>query len=268
MAERLITLTTDFGLQDALVGIMKGVILEINPKAVIIDLCHQISPYNLEEGSFVISHAYHYFPKGSIHVVVIDPGVGSERKAILIEADQHYFVAPDNGVLSGVLDRQQPIRIYHLNQKQFFRPEISQTFHGRDIFAPVSAWLSTGLPASVFGPELHDCVKLPHSLPHHLGPGIFTFNILYIDHFGNLITNIEEAFFNQALSLAQDKRFSIEIGGQVITHLASRYGSLREGERVGVILGSSGHLEIFAPLARSDLILGLSQGGQGKITFY
>ena len=267
MSEQVISLTTDFGLQDPFVGIMKGVILQINPKACLVDICHKITAHNIQEAAFVIGNSYTFFPEQTIHLVVVDPGVGGERRPLLVKTPHYYFVAPDNGVLSYIYQEQAEVRVFHLTQKQYFRSEISSTFHGRDIFALVAAWLSTGLSPHVFGPEIKDYLKVDIPQPLSLAPNIFEFQIIHIDNFGNLITTIKKDFFEHASSQAPRKGFSLEIGSHTIQCLYTHYGSLSEVGQAGVILGSTKNLEIFANQNRADRLLQISVGAKGKITF-
>jgi S-adenosylmethionine hydrolase len=204
MREPIISLTTDFGEHDPFVGIMKGVILGINPSVQIVDLCHQVPAHRILEASFLLNSSYRYFPFGTIHVVVVDPGVGSRRRPILVQTPQFFFVAPDNGVLSYLYQEQPDLQVFHLTESRYFRPEISQTFHGRDIFAPAAAWLSTGLSPHALGPRIQDYLQLEVPEPRCLAPHVFEFQIIHIDTFGNLITNIGQDFFFSEAS--QDQR--------------------------------------------------------------
>jgi len=267
MSESIISLTTDFGLEDAFVGIMKGIILRINPEVRIVDLCHEIPAGQILEASFVAGSAYKYFPERTIHVVVVDPGVGSERRPIMVKTDRYFFIAPDNGALSSIYQDYPGAQVFHLTQRQYFRSEISRTFHGRDIFAPVAAWLSTGLAPQVFGPEIYDYLKLEIPQPRQLEPNVFEFQILHIDHFGNLITTIRESFFRQALSHASSQRFRLEIASRSINHLYSHFASLPEPDQVGALFGSTGNLEIFTYRERADQSLGVHQGDKGRLIF-
>ena len=200
---RPIVLTTDFGLSDPYVGVMKGVILGINPSAAIIDLTHQVQPQNLVHASFLLKTSHSYFPPDSIHVAVVDPGVGTFRKAILLTSPAGSFVAPDNGILSGVLeaflDRHPadggavPVpascAAYELTNPDFQLHPVSSTFHGRDIFSPAAAHLSLGAAAESFGPPLQELVWLPFPQPSVQGNQIAG-QVIYVDHFGNLVTNV------------------------------------------------------------------------------
>jgi len=183
----MIALLTDFGYKDPFVGIMKAVILSINPDALIVDLSHGISAQNIKEASFVLKESYMYFPKKTIFLIVVDPGVGSQRRPILVDAQDRYFICPDNGVVSGVLT--EGFRAFHLTKKKYFLPPIGTTFHGRDIFAPVAGWLSKGKRPSEFGKQIKDIVKIPLPEPQYRD-GSLVGEVIYIDGFGNAITNL------------------------------------------------------------------------------
>lgn len=187
----LITLTTDFGMQDGNVGVMKGVIYGINPQARMVDLSHDIAPQNIHHAAFILARHYRYFPAGTVHLVVVDPGVGSERRALIVQTAEAFFVAPDNGVLTYVVRdvRQAMEHIINISNPQFWLDHISSVFHGRDIFAPVAAHLSLGVPAADFGKEVKDLVTFP--IPQvERGKRKLKGRVAHIDRFGNLLTNI------------------------------------------------------------------------------
>ncbi|HLG30718.1 MAG TPA: SAM-dependent chlorinase/fluorinase, partial [Candidatus Brocadiales bacterium] len=186
----VITLLTDFGTKDSYVGIMKGIISGINPDANIIDLCHEIGRQDIFEGAYVLYSSYKFFPAGTIHVAVVDPGVGTKRKIICAKIRDYLFLAPDNGILSLVLTDEKPRLIIEVTNKKHFLPEISNTFHGRDIFAPVAAYLSRGINPLKLGKRLTKIkrIELPH--PDASKQGVLKGKVIYIDVFGNLITNI------------------------------------------------------------------------------
>lgn len=186
----VITLTTDFGMTDAYVGIMKGVILGINPEASIVDICHTIQPQNVTQAAFVLSTAFPYFPQGTIHLVVVDPGVGTKRRAVILITHQALFVAPDNGVLSYVIKEAEPrFEAITISNPRFWRSPVSFTFHGRDILAPVAAHLSLGVPPREFGDVIHSLSVFPRPQPYQGAEGELVGHIIHIDRFGNLITN-------------------------------------------------------------------------------
>ncbi len=228
----IITLTTDFGLSDPFVGIMKGVILGIAPDARIVDLTHDIRSYDIIEAAFLISTTYAYFPKETVHVVVVDPGVGSARRPIAVAANGHSFVGPDNGVLSAVLDSQA--EAYRITNNSLFLNLISQTFHGRDIFAPVAANLSRGTPIESVGPRILDFVKKPLPKPRPQGDKLVG-TVLRIDKYGNIITNLRREH------LSGD--FTVRVAGLPITRLCSNFSESEPGEFFA-LEGSTGYIEL------------------------
>lgn len=187
----IITLTTDFGYKDPLVGIMKGVILGINPSVVVVDITHGVTQFNVREAALSIGMSYHLFPSRTIHVVVTDPGVGSERRPILAVAEHYYFVGPDNGVFSIIYNEVERCDVLHLTADHYFLGKRSVTFHGRDIFAPVAAWLSKGVSASNFGEMVEDYVRISFPVPSMKSQTALEGEVVHIDHFGNAITNIK-----------------------------------------------------------------------------
>jgi S-adenosylmethionine hydrolase len=232
----VITLTTDFGTRDWFVGTMKGVILGINPRAAIVDLTHEISAGGIAAGAFALAAGCHYFPKGTVHVAVVDPGVGSKRGAIAVQTANHFFVGPDNGVLSWAIAREKVRSIRRLENDRFFLQPISHTFHGRDIFAPVAAHLSRGVPIHKFGPAQKDIVRLPWPKPR-VSPAGIEGEVVYIDRFGNAITNIANA------SVPARHAHEVRIGRRRMGAVRTFYQSVPAGQPV-VVRGSSGFLEI------------------------
>ena len=254
----IITLTTDFGLKDSYVGAMKGAILEINPEVKIVDISHAVTPQNVREGAYVLGSAYRYFPKGTIHLVVVDPGVGTGRRALSIRGLDHYFIGPDNGVFSYVISdaleqtRAEPPRqaisagegdlqrlprgfeAVTLTRSLYWRPQVSDTFHGRDIFAPVAAHLSLGVPLEEFGEPVSSVVAFPRPTPVRGVDGSIEGEIIHIDGYGNLITSIKA-------SDLPDHRVETEIGGNRVKGICRSY---EEGEGLLSIVGSAGYLEI------------------------
>jgi S-adenosyl-L-methionine hydrolase (adenosine-forming) len=234
----LITLTTDFGYQDSFVGIMKGVIYAINPDAHVIDLTHGVPPQNVMAGALILQHSIRYFPPGTIHVVVVDPGVGSPRRPILIEFDGSYYIGPDNGVLSVAFERKQPSSITLLSNKAFQLNPTSNTFHAREIFAPVAAHLSLGVPASEFGEKLDTFVELiiPKLARRELR---IEGEIIYIDSFGNLFTNVRE---RDLTGLPRDL-LRISLGPVEVGGFSPNYSNVSTGE-FACVFNSWGLLEI------------------------
>lgn len=248
MTTPILTLTTDFGLSDHFVGTMKGVILSICPKARIVDISHEITPFEIAEGAYMIAQSYRYFPKKSVHVVVVDPGVGTARRPVLMEAAGQYFVAPDNGLLAMVQQREAGVKFRLISNTKYFLPRISNTFHGRDIFAPVAAHLAAGVPAARMGKPIQDYFKPAFNKPHRDGKRTWMARILRIDRFGNVITNVHvDEFGDLAL-----RNFSFGFGPVQVTALAGNYAERAHGE-LFAILGSSGYYEV-----------SLSQGSAAK----
>jgi len=228
----IITLTSDFGLRDAYLGIMKGVILGIFPKAQLVDLSHNIEPQNIPEASYILLSAVKFFPPGTVHLAVVDPGVGSARRAIIVESKKQFLVGPDNGIFTDFITAES--KIYELTEQKFFLNKISQTFHGRDIFAPVSAHLAKGVSPEELGTPIQDPVLSARPQPKMI-EGKIQGEVIYIDRFGNLITNIPEAMI--------PKRPIIRIMGKEIIGLAKNYAEQAPRTLIAII-GSAGFLEI------------------------
>jgi S-adenosyl-L-methionine hydrolase (adenosine-forming) len=238
MPKPILTLTTDFGLADHYVGTMKGVVLGICPQAQIVDISHGVTPYAIPEGAYLIAQAYRYFPKKTVHVVVVDPGVGTARRAIVAEAAGQYFVAPDNGVLGMILAREKHI-VRELTNERYFRKPVSQTFHGRDVFSPAAAHLAAGVKAGSMGRRVRDHLCPDFETPQPAGAHSWTGRVLHIDHFGNIITSFRASDFP---NLARG-RFSLEVGSRPVGVLARNYAGGAPGE-LFVIAGSGGYLEV------------------------
>jgi S-adenosylmethionine hydrolase len=235
----VITLLTDFGSMDHYAGVMKGVMLGVCPDATLVDISHEITPYAIPEAAFTLSQAWPYFPRGTVHLIVVDPGVGSSRRPILVEAAAHYFVAPDNGVLTMLYDAIPVHEVREITAAGYFRHPVSRTFHGRDMFAPVAAYLATGVAPSEFGRRIEDYRRLDFARPARTGPKTWTGTILKADHFGNLITNFASETW---LRLATEP-FEMKVGGRLLSRIASSYAEIDPGE-LFVIGGSAGFLEV------------------------
>ncbi len=239
---RIVTFTTDFGLNDPFVGIMHGVVLNIHPETTLVDVCHAVASYDVFDGAWTIAQTYRFFPPRTVHVVVVDPGVGGSRRPIIVETDDYVFVAPDNGVLSLVEMREPKFTVRHVTAERYFLQPVSQTFHGRDIFSPVAGWLSKGVAPSEFGPEISDYVRLSLPIVERIGENSLRGVVLKVDKFGNLITNISEpeapALFNNT-----PPAVSILIAGETITRVCHSYAEGAEDEFFAIV-GSSGYLEI------------------------
>jgi S-adenosylmethionine hydrolase len=259
MAEsRIVAFTTDFGLNDPFVGIMHGVVLNIHPETTIVDVCHAVASYNVFDGAWTIAQSYRFFPPRTVHVIVVDPGVGSERRPIIVETADYLFVAPDNGVLSLVEAREEKFVVRHVTAERYFRHPISQTFHGRDVFAPVAGWLSKGVAPAEFGPQVSDYVRLPLRKVEHVGAHSLRGEVLRVDKFGNLITNIGE-LDAPALFASQPPPVSILVSGETITRICRSYSEGGDGE-IFAIIGSSGYLELAARQASAAERLGAGVG--------
>jgi len=268
----IITLTTDFGLADAYVAAMKGVILNINPEAKLIDICHSIKPQDISQAAFILSTVYEFFPQRTIHLVVVDPGVGTERRAIIMRTPSADFVAPDNGVLSYVIQQSsaKPIAVNRqrielepgleavsITKPQFWRSPVSSTFHGRDIFAPVAAHLSLGFPPIDFGEAISSLTMLPLPRPYQASDGTLVGRIIHIDNFGNLITSIKSNDLPQI-----NQAITIEVGNQLISGLSRTYG---EGKGLLALIGSSGYLEVSLKGGDASAFLAAEIGNEIKI---
>ncbi|HEV2687968.1 MAG TPA: SAM-dependent chlorinase/fluorinase [Bryobacteraceae bacterium] len=262
MPKRLITLTTDFGASDHFAGVMKGVISGIAPAAQIIDISHEVQPFEVPDGAFTIAQAYRYFPKKTIHVVVVDPGVGSTRRPLLAEMAGQFFVAPDNGVLSMILARE-PAKVRHITNDRYFLHPVSRTFHGRDVFAPVAAHLAKGVLPAKFGKLIDDHLRLNFEKPTRTGKRNWTGSILKVDRFGNLITNLHIDDF----SGIQTHAFGLNVGLQIVSRLALTFTECDPGE-LFVVVGSSGYLEVATNQGSAAKALGCGAGSPVELTLY
>lgn len=233
---RLITLTSDFSLVDSYVAQMKGVILSINPSTIIVDITHEIEKFNIQTGAFMLASAASCFPKGTIHVAVVDPGVGTKRRAIMIQTKQGYFVGPDNGVLILAAERQGITSIHELTNPKYMLPEISGTFHGRDVFAPAAAYLEKGVKPARFGPKVEEPVR-PQFVQVKHEKGSLICRVLHVDTFGNIITNLKKADIpSETLNIElQDTSLRLR--------LKKTYGETKPKDTMALI-GSHGFLEI------------------------
>jgi S-adenosyl-L-methionine hydrolase (adenosine-forming) len=257
LANAIITLTTDYGTNDHLVGTLKGVILKINPDVTIVDITHNVTPFDLLDGALAIGSAYAYFPPKTIHVVIVDPGVGTERRPLLVGAANQYFVAPDNGVLSVIYEREKEnMLVRHANAEHYYLQPVSKTFHGRDIFTPVAAWLSKGWQTASMGDEIQDFKRFAIPRPKE-ADGVVKGVVLRADAFGNLITNFRaEDLPASAVSAGAIK---LQAGNQSITRLVDTFARGDNGEAIAY-LGSSGYLEIGVNRGNAARTLGVGRG--------
>jgi S-adenosylmethionine hydrolase len=259
LAQRpIITLTTDFGSNDHFVGVIKGVILDIVPEAQIVDICHSVQAFDVLDGALTISQAYSYFPNQTVHVVVVDPGVGTARRPILASNEKYHFVAPDNGVLSLVYARESRMHVRHITAEHYFQQPVSNTFHARDIFAPVAAYLAKEVDALKFGEEVEEYVRFSAPKPKAVDENRLRGVVLKIDRFGNLITNITPQDAPMLFG-ADAQAFKIVVGSREITEIHNAYAEGAPGEVFGV-LGSMGFLEIAANRAAAAQLTGAGKG--------
>ena len=260
MRNRIITLLTDFGTRDHYVASMKGVILGINPRSMLIDISHQVSSQNIQEGAFYLASAFSFFPKGTIHLSVVDPGVGGPRKPILVVTSRYYFVGPDNGIFTLALHREKVKQVVALSNEKYFLSRVSSTFHGRDVFAPVAAHLSLGITPESFGDEVDSWESLRIAETEQKGRELRG-EIVHIDAFGNLISNIDEKTF---FDVTRSHNFLIKMGRQRIHSLKKGYWEGKEGELMALI-GSGGFLEISIRERSAQESLQMKRGGKIKV---
>jgi S-adenosylmethionine hydrolase len=261
----IITLTTDFGLQDHYVGTMKGVLLREFPEVQIVDICHAVQPFDVLDGALTLAEAYPYFPSGTVHLVVVDPGVGSARKPIAVTTQTQHFVAPDNGVLSLVYEREERAVVREITASHYFLQPMSNTFHGRDVFAPVAAAIARGVDPQRLGDVIQDFVRFTAPKPKVVDTGVLRGVILKADRFGNLITNISPS---DAPFLVNNDGvvFRLTAGTQEITSLRANYAEGVPGE-VFAIWGSMGLLEIASNRSSAARALGIAKGMEVMLTF-
>jgi S-adenosyl-L-methionine hydrolase (adenosine-forming) len=261
MAHRpIVTLTTDFGLNDHFVGALKGVILNIVPDANIVDICHTVQAFDILDGALALAQSYAYFPPRTVHLVVVDPGVGSARRPILATSEMHNFVAPDNGVLSLMYAREQRLSVRHITSEHYFLQPVSNTFHGRDIFAPVAAYLAKGVDQEKFGEEVSDYVRFNAPKPKPIDATSVRGVVLRVDRFGNLITNFtpQDA---PALFQANVPPFKMVVGKREVTSMRTNYAEGAPGELFAIV-GSMGFIEIAANRGSAAQTTGAAKGSE------
>jgi S-adenosylmethionine hydrolase len=259
----IITLTTDFGLNDHYIGTMKGVMLGIAPEAEVVDICHAVQAFDVLDGALAIAQAYSYFPSGTVHVVVVDPGVGTARRPILLNTGKHYFVAPDNGVLSLIYAREERLQIRHITAEHYYLSPVSTTFHARDIFSPVAAYLAKGVEVAKFGDEITDFVRFNAPRPKPVDAQTLRGVVLRVDRFGNLVTNFTPQDV-PALFQPQPPSFKIVVGKREITTMQNNYAEGAPNEVFG-ILGSMGYLELSANRGAAAQIIGAGKGSEVSV---
>ncbi len=263
----IVTLLTDFGLADPYVAAMKGVLLSLNPDAIVVDIGHEVRPQRVEQGAFILEQVIGHFPPWTVHVAVVDPGVGTERRALALQTPRAFFVGPDNGLLSPALparlrsqaaDGPCPVplppeyRAVSIENQRYFRHPVSSTFHGRDIFAPAAAYLSLGTCIDALGPPVDSVLALPPFRARRLPDGTLVGRIVHIDRFGNLITSIHREDL-------PGPRLALEVGGRQVAGLVRTYA---EAEGLCALIGSAGHLEIALPMGSAARALDVDIGAE------
>ncbi len=266
----IITLTTDFGLADGYVAAMKGVLLSVHPQATLVDVCHGIAPGDIPQAAFVLSTVWYCFPARTVHLVVVDPGVGTDRRAVILRTPRADYVAPDNGVLSYVIEPhaaampengglarlEEEATAVAITNPDFWRQPVSPTFHGRDVFAPVAGLLSRGVDPSDFGDPVDSLTVLPLTRPRRHPDGSLTGHVRHVDNFGNLVTDIHGEDLPPA-------RLAFSIGGRVIDGLTITYGT---GRGLLAVIGSSGCLEIALRDGSAAAMLGVAVGAEVAVS--
>lgn len=253
MARPLIALVTDFGLRDHYAGTMKGVVLGICPDVTLVDISHDIPPHDVLTGALELAAAYRYFPPGTIFLAVVDPGVGSSRRAIAADTGDYRFVAPDNGVLSAIFDDSPPKRVVELTDRRYARPTISRTFEGRDRFAPAAAWIAKGIALTALGRQAGDIARL--QIPKaRWEEGAIVGDVLRVDRFGNLVTNIDRGLLERLPAHAE-----VEVGSSRVSRIVATYADAEPGALCALV-GSSDHLEIAVSGGNAAEALGVGRG--------
>lgn len=255
MSDPIITLTTDYGLSDHLVGSMKGVILNVNPAARIVDINHNVVPYDILDGALSIANSYRFFPPRTVHVVVVDPGVGTERRPLLVSGEKQYFIAPDNGVLSRIFERES-CTVRHITSEHYFLNPVSPTFHGRDIFAPVAGWLSKAWQTEAFGEIITDPVRFAIPKAKPTGDAVKGV-VLRVDAFGNLMTNLTAE--DVPAAAAASGVIKLAVNGKEVRKFAQTFALGNPGEPVA-LFGSAGYLEIAVNRGNAARALGANRG--------
>ncbi len=260
----LITLLTDFGDRDYFVASMKGVILNINPQAQIVDLSHHVTPHDVADAGYLLKSCYRYFPDGTIHVAVVDPGVGTTRRPLLVSSSRYFFLAPDNGLLTHVCQEENGVEVRHLENRQYRLDSEGATFDGRDLFAPAAAWLTKGQPIGSFGRLVPNYERLPISEPgwdKHVMAG----EIAYIDRFGNVISNLTQYHIREVRGVTKRSEPYIRIGGLTIDGLARSYAE-GSADTPQALINSNGYLEIFLKEGRAADRLNVARGARIELS--
>lgn len=258
MSRSIVTLTTDFGAADPYVGIMKGVILNVNPEVDLVDITHDIRAYDVLEAAYAVAQAYRYFPPRTIHLVVVDPGVGTARRPLLVSADRYHFICPDNGVLSVVFAQEESVTVREINSTHYYLEPVSTTFHGRDIFAPVAGWLSRRVEVEKFGEPITDYVRYTPPAPKRVNEKLIKGVVIHVDRFGTLRTNLTPADVPEIFG-ADPRPFKIMAGKAEITQVKQAYAEGAQGELFAIV-GSAGYIEIAANRASAAQAVGTGKG--------
>lgn len=260
----IVTLLTDFGTADYFVGAMKGAVLAVNPEAQLVDITHEIPPHDVDAGAFTLLAAFSTFPAGTIHIGVVDPGVGSARRAIVVDGGGHLFVGPDNGLFGLIFERLPDSRVFHATARELFRPNPSSTFHGRDLFAPLAGALSRGLEPEAVGERIADFQRLPFKSPKRSDDETLEASIIHIDRFGNCITNITPGDLSN-----EDIRSGarVIVGGREIARFFSFFAESDDGEPFA-IWGSAGLLELAVNRDSAARVLSARRGQGVKVSFH
>jgi len=259
----LITLLTDFGDRDAFVASMKGVILTINPQATLVDISHQVPPHSIEDAAYLLKSCYRYFPEGTVHVAVVDPGVGSVRRTLIAKSGQYFFLAPDNGLLTPILADDSEIEVREIENADYRLTSPGHTFDGRDLFAPAAAWLTKGEPVSSFGRVINDPVTRSIAVPAWQGQSMVG-QIEYVDRFGNLISNLTEKHLQEFLTSVRRQHLVIHIGAYTIHGLVASYSEGRS-DTPSALINSCGKLEIFLDRHHAAQRLQIGVGGEIRL---
>ncbi|MEJ2369076.1 MAG: SAM-dependent chlorinase/fluorinase, partial [Acidobacteriota bacterium] len=258
-APQFVTLYTDFGWRDPWVGSMKCVLWSIDPALKIVDVTHDIPSHDIFAAAFALFRSYRDYPPRTVHVCVVDPGVGSKRRPILVAGEDHYFVGPDNGVFSFIYAHERVQKVVDISAEHYFRRPVSQTFHGRDIFAPVAGWLAKGIDSSKFGEVIDDYVRIPVPEDRVVGESLVKGEICEVDRFGNLITNIRKTTLDRFAAEAGKKKFKVLLAGQELPLVTGGYA---QQEPLFALINSSGLLEIASSSKPASKALGIQ--GRGK----
>jgi hypothetical protein len=259
----VVTLLTDFGDRDYFVASMKGVILNINPHVRLVDLSHRVTPQDVEAAAFLLKSSYHYFPDGTVHVVVVDPGVGTKRRALLVTSPRYFFLGPDNGVLTHIFRDEVGVEVRAIENRQYRLDAEGATFDGRDLFAPSAAWLTRGQAPGTYGPLVRDYVTLSIPAPSFSGD-VLTGRVAHVDHFGNLITDVTTLLVKELQGKTRRQTVRVRIAGLSINDLAPSYAE-GEANRCSALINSNGQVEIFLKNGSAAEFLKVGRGERVEV---